>query len=130
LTGKQVRIKTLSQEIKGAGDIAIILGVDKTEEVNFRRVQIIDQKGRVLVNARSWIPLSRLEPAFQEDLLKADVPIGKLLIKHRIEARRELVEAKIVGGRIVRTYDLIRFGKILMRIEESFEDMSGLMKDK
>lgn len=120
--GEPVKIRTLSQEVKGAGDIADLLGVGKKEEVNFREVEITDQKGRVLLTAKSWTPLKRLEPAFRSDLMKADVPIGKLLEKHKIDARRELLDVVIGGdGRLKRTYDIIRNNEILMRISEKFE---------
>lgn len=115
-----VRIRTLSQEVKEAGVLANELNVAKTDSVNFREVEIVDQFGRVLVRARSWTPLKRLEPEFKDDLMKADVPIGKLLVKHHIEARRELLDARVERGRIVRTYDIIRNGEVLMRVEERF----------
>lgn len=116
--GESVKINTLNQEVKEAGELAGKLGVDASDEVNFRDVDITDQKGRVLINARSWTPLKRLEPGFKEDLMKADVPIGKLLIKHKMEVRRELLKIWIEEGRLKRAYNIIRNGEILMSIQE------------
>ncbi len=120
--GEAVEINTLSQEVGPAGEMAGALGVSEMDDINFRDVEIKDSKGNVLVRARSWTPLKRLEPEFKEDLMKANVPIGKLLIKHGIEARRELLEAWIEDGKLKRTYDIIREGEVLMRIEEEFEN--------
>jgi len=123
ITSGPVRINTVSQEVKEAGGIAKSLGVSEADEVNFREVEITDQEGNILVNAKSWTPLKRLEPGFKEDLMKADVPIGKLLIKHRIEARRELVDAWVEEGKVKRVYNIIRNGEVLMRIEERFSEL-------
>lgn len=121
--GEPVKIRTLSQEVRGANDIAELLGIGKKDPVNFREVEITDQKGNVLLMAKSWTPLKRLEPAFRDDLMKADVPIGKLLAKHNIESRRELLNVKLgKDGRLKRTYNIIRNNEILMRIEENFEE--------
>jgi beta-ribofuranosylaminobenzene 5'-phosphate synthase len=117
--GEDIRIRTLSQEVRQANELGTTLGIEECGEVNFREVEIIDQRGHVLIKARSWIPVERLEPEFKEDLMKADVPIGKLLIKHKIEARRELLDVKLENGKIVRHYNIISKGKILMRIEET-----------
>lgn len=119
--GGPVGIRTLSQEVKEADAVAKGLGIEKTDLVNFREVEIIDKKGNVLLTAKSLTPLKRLEPGFKEDLMKADVPIGKLLEKHKIEARREIVDASIEGGKVKRVYNIIRKGEILMRIEETIE---------
>lgn len=119
--GEPVRIRTLSQEVKEAGGMAGRLGVDGGDEVNFREVEIIDREGKVLIRAKSWTPLKRLEPGFKEDLMKADVPIGKLLMKHGMEVRRELLDVWMEDGKVRRAYNIIRNGEILMRIEESIE---------
>ena len=122
ITGGPVKINTVSQGVKPAGEVAGSLGVSDADEVNFREVEITDQGGNVLLRAKSWTPLKRLEPEFRDDLMKADVPIGKLLIEHEIEARRELVDARIENGNVKRVYNIIRKGEVLMRIDEEFQD--------
>jgi chorismate-pyruvate lyase len=116
--GEEVGIKTISQEVKSAGKLGTTLGVSEEDEVNFREVEIVSENGKVLVRAKSWIPIKRLESGFKEDLMKADVPIGKLLVKHDIEARRELLDVGMVDDKIVRHYNIINKEKILMKIEE------------
>ncbi len=120
ITDGPVDIRTLRQEVKKAGDMAQALEVNRSDKVSFREVEILDRGGNVLMKAKSWIPLKRLEPEFEDDLMRADVPIGKLLIKHKIEARRELEDARIEDGRVKRVYNIIRRGEVLMRIEEVF----------
>jgi len=120
ITDGPVDIRTLRQEVKKAGDMAQALEVNRSDKVSFREVEILDRGGNVLMKAKSWIPLKRLEPEFEDDLMRADVPIGKLLIKHKIEARRELEDARIEDGRVKRVYNIIRKGEVLMRIEEVF----------
>ena len=34
--------------------------------------------------------MERLENDFKEDLIRADIPIGRILKKHKIESRREI----------------------------------------
>lgn len=120
--GEAVRIKTRRQEILPAGETARELDCGEDEEVNFREVDIFCGK-RLVLRAKSLTVVSRLGEGFKEDLLRADVPIGRLLIEHAIEARRELLSAKIVDGKLKRKYNLIHGGRILMRIEETFEHL-------
>ncbi len=117
--GESVKIRTLGLEVKKAGKISEKLNVAVGDEVNFREVEITDQKGNALILAKSWIPIKRLKSEFKEDLMKADVPIGKLLIKHKLEVRRELLDASIVDCKVRRTYNIIHNNEILMRIEET-----------
>jgi len=119
-----VRIKTISQEVKEAGKLAKDLDVGEKDSVNFREVEIVDKDGRPLIYAKSFVPLKRLKPAFREDMMKADVPIGKLLEKHKIEARRELINAWIEENKVKRTYSIVSGNGTLMRIEEKFELVS------
>ena len=75
-----------------AGHLAIRLG----EPVNNRIVELIDtQTGEVLIYALSQTPVARLSPEFKDDLMKADIPIGRIIRQHKIEARREILEARV-----------------------------------
>jgi beta-ribofuranosylaminobenzene 5'-phosphate synthase len=118
--GEEVKIRTIKQEVKRAGEFADWLDVGEDDAVNFREVEIADQSGKVWVKAKSWIPVKRLKQEFKDDLMKADVPIGKLLIKHGIEARRELLDVWVENNRVKRLYNIINNGETLMRIEEEF----------
>ncbi len=135
VTEKKVEIETLKQEIiRASGDIAKILGIEEGQEVNYR-VVYLKVDGDVYVKAISYTPICRLDDGFKDDLLRADIPIGKIMKKHNIEARREIRWAKVVnaskeladelgireGGIVlIRNYDIIRNGKVLINITEIF----------
>jgi len=137
ITGKNVAIKTLVQEIVPA-DTAAAKHLDITEgdPVNFRIVEITTaENGEVLIYAISHTPVSRLSPELKDDLMKADIPIGKIIAEHKIEARREILNARVLpaseeAGRIFaicksepllsRQYQIIHGGKPLIFIEEQF----------
>lgn len=97
ITGYPVTITTLSQSVVPAEEeTAATLGISAGEKVNHRVVGITDSHtGKVLIYAVSDTPLSRLSPSFTHDLMKADIPIGKILQKHRIEARREIARLRL-----------------------------------
>jgi len=137
ITGKNVLIKTLVQEIVMADPAtAEHLDIAEGEPVNFRVVEISTaENGEVLIYAVSHTPVNRLSPEFKDDLMKADIPIGKIIAQHKIEARREILNARVLpaseeAGRIFaickhepllsRQYQIIHSGKPLIFIEEQF----------
>lgn len=134
IVGKEVFIETVEQRVIRAGkDIAKVLEIDEDDEVNYRVVNL-KAEDDILAHAISYTPLKRLEPEFKDDLMRADIPIGKIMKKHRIEARREVnwwrVEkagelGKIFGVSkddyvLVRNYNIIHRGEILINITEYF----------
>lgn len=137
ITGKTVVIKTLVQEIVPADRTAAdLLSIAKGDPVNFRIVEIkTEENGEVLIYAVSHTPVNRLSPEFKDDLMKADIPIGKIIRQHHIEARREILNARVLpasaeAGRLFsvcknepllsRQYQIIHGGKPLIFIEEQF----------
>jgi len=137
VTGSEIAIKTRMQEIVPADPVcAEHLGIPVGEPVNYRVVELKDSvSGQVLIFAISHTPLSRLSPDFRDDLMKADIPIGRIIQRHRIEARREIVDARVSRatddvGRIFaisahepllsRQYQIIHGGTPLIFIEEQF----------
>ena len=85
--------------------------------------------------AVSDTPISRLSPEFKDDLMKADIPIGKIISRHRIEARREIVQAGVAPADertaplfaicqneplLSRDYRIIHRGEPLIYITERF----------
>jgi len=137
VTGNMVAVETDRQEIVGADTAtAERLGIRKGDPVNHRVVDLKDTgTGRILVHAISETPISRLPPEFRDDLMKADIPIGRIISHHRIEARREILNARVAdtgseGRRIFsllknepllcRQYRIIRNGEPLIFIEEQF----------
>ncbi|HVP25338.1 MAG TPA: beta-ribofuranosylaminobenzene 5'-phosphate synthase [Methanomicrobiales archaeon] len=137
ITGGRVRITTLSQEVVPAGkETAALLRIAEGDPVNHRVVKIEDAEfSAPLIYAVSDTPLGRLSPEFREDLMQADIPIGRILAAHRIEARREILEAKVIPAGtehagifgifrkepvLSRRYQIIHRGEPLISIEEQF----------
>ncbi len=137
ITGNKIVIETRVQKIIAADPAtAECLGIDQGNPVNYRVVEIkTPASGDVLIHAISYTPIARLSPEFKDDLMKADIPIGKIIQHHRIEARREILKAWVSpaseeAGRIfslcshepllIRQYRIIHHGKPLIFIEEQF----------
>ncbi|MDD1673446.1 MAG: chorismate pyruvate-lyase family protein, partial [Methanomicrobiales archaeon] len=137
LTRGPVDITTRVQVVQPADpSIATLLDMDPGDEVNYRVVELRSRsKGEALLSAVSHTPLRRLEPAFRSDLMRADIPIGRILRNHRIESRREILDIFLksadrelattcgicIGEPVLtRTYHIIRQEKPLIFIQESF----------
>ena len=137
VTGKKVVIRTLVQEVVPASRaVADNLSIAEGDPVNHRIVEIGTGTGdEVLIYAISDTPLARLSPEFRDDLMKADIPIGRIIKQHHIEARREILSAGVMpateeAGRIFsicrnepvlsRQYQIIHDKKPLIFIEEQF----------
>ncbi|MGV8175426.1 MAG: beta-ribofuranosylaminobenzene 5'-phosphate synthase [Methanothrix sp.] len=137
ITGCPIEIKTLVQRVISADEqVARDLEIRPGEDVNFRIV-MLQKRGsdEPLVYAVSYTPLSRLEAEFREDLTKADIPIGAILKKHRIESRREITKTSFLHAgnehcrafgvfareiMLTRSYRIIRQGRPLIAIDETF----------
>ncbi len=134
VTQKKVEVETLEQKVVRADkELAELLEVNEGDEVNYR-VVYLKADGEIYAKAISFTPLKRLEDRFKEDLMKADIPIGKIMKKHNIEARREIrwsrvedadpklaEELGINDKRVIsRNYNIIHRGKVLINITEFF----------
>src|SRR5271157_2043430 len=97
VTGNEVTVETRTQEIVGAdAETAERLNICEGDQVNHRIVDLKDVvTGRVLVHAISETPVHRISSEFREVLMKAEVPIGKIMNIHEIEARREILHARV-----------------------------------
>ncbi|HQC13024.1 MAG TPA: chorismate pyruvate-lyase family protein, partial [Methanoregulaceae archaeon] len=97
VTGNAVSVSTLLQEVRTADEeTAAALEIQPGEEINHRVVELRNAvTGEVLIYAVSDTPLSRLSPEFREDLMKADIPIGRILAKYRMESRREILGMQV-----------------------------------
>ncbi|AGK61084.1 chorismate lyase [Archaeoglobus sulfaticallidus PM70-1] len=144
-TGNRVDVITRDQRIIKAGRYASLLRIDEEDDINFRVVSLISGN-RVYAEAVSLTPLKRLEPGFRDDLTRADIPIGRILRKHKIEARRDINWIVVCRFReiwvmnipdfvkefsrnidlgsdeivLARSYNIIRRGEVLMNITEFF----------
>jgi len=138
LTGKPVVVETLSRKIAPADStVARWLQVPVGRKVNYRVVKLGNPKRtRVLTIARSWIALSRLSPKVRKDLTSTDLPIGKIISKHSLEVRREILNIDLAPASkelaesfktevntplISKTYNIIYRNNILIRINEFFQ---------
>ncbi|MDD5473544.1 MAG: chorismate pyruvate-lyase family protein [Candidatus Methanoperedens sp.] len=127
LTGKRVEVKTLEQSvIKATPDIAKLLDIEVGEEVNSRLVTL-DAGGTIYVLAKSLAPLKRLPKAMRDDLMRADIPIGRILREHKLETRRDILKMEIVRQDffgdvpvLSREYRIIYENRVLMWINECF----------
>ncbi|MBO8179715.1 MAG: DUF98 domain-containing protein [Archaeoglobus sp.] len=134
VTQKKVEVETLEQRvIRADKELAELLEVNEGDEVNYR-VVYLKADGEIYAKAISFTPLKRLENSFKEDLMRADIPIGRIMKKHNIEARREIrwsrvedadsklaEELGINDKRVIsRNYNIIHRGKVLINITEFF----------
>ncbi len=131
LFGKRVDIITKDQKIIKANKyIADVLGINVGENVNLRSVFLVHGNVK-LAYAVSFSPIERLDRRFRDDIARADIPIGRIMAKHKIEARREIIDisvvrskglSKILSSRIIlkRNYNIISNKRVLINITEFF----------
>lgn len=134
LYGK-ITLDTLDQHFEDADiDHAKLVNVPEGEEINFREV-IMHKDGQPLIYAISHIPLSRCTKEVCADLIRADIPIGRILKNYKIESRREVNNIFIEKPNetlkklfntdedmLARDYVIINNEEILMWIKEVFPE--------
>jgi chorismate-pyruvate lyase len=128
LTKAQVDVVTQCQVVKEATPKeAETLMIEPESPVNHREVLLI-ANDISYVYARSLTPIDPLPSKIKSDLIQADIPIGRILRKYKLETRRDIqkIETKKASGPfngmnvISREYVIIHGGKILMWINEQF----------
>lgn len=136
-SGERVDVRTIAQDVVPADIVqAERLECAIGDPVNRRVVNLVGARtGRVFVHAVSFTPLDRLMPGARGDLLAADIPIGRILLRHRMETRRELSEIRVLRAGdalgetfalpadapvLCRRYTIIHGGRPLISIEERF----------
>ncbi len=135
IRGEPITVETITQELINADrETADILDTDLGSTVNYRVVNLRDSKG-VSIRAISYAPLERLPREFGEDIMKKDAPIGRIMAKLRIEARREIKGFEVIkadeelsgvfgiplGALLLkRMYNIIYHGGVLLNITEIF----------
>jgi chorismate-pyruvate lyase len=127
LTGKAVEVKTLEQSVvKSTIDVAELLEIEEGDEVNSRLVTL-SADGMVYVLAKSLSAIRRMPQEVRSDLMRADIPIGRILREHKLETRRDILKMEIVRSEffgdiplLSREYRIIYKGKVLMWINECF----------
>lgn len=111
---------------------AKLVDVDAGDEINFREV-LMHKNTQPLIYAISHVPLGRCSDEICADLLRADIPIGRILKNYNIESRREVKNIFIEKSNaklkelfktdedfLARDYVIIHDGEILMWIKEMF----------
>lgn len=135
LTGKEIEIVTHDQSVMPADSkIAHILDIEIGNEVNHRTVTICSNNV-VYVWAKSLSPLERMPAGMRQELMHADIPIGKILRNYKLETRRDIEEIKILSpyeapitpsnlfgdiALLSRIYNIIHNNQILFQINEVF----------
>lgn len=132
LFGK-IDLSTLEQHTETATqEKAKLINAKFGDEINFREI-IMCKKDKPLIYAISYIPLNRLTDEIKCDLMRADIPIGRILKNYQIESRREIKNIYIETPTeklkelynieeefLSREYVIIHKRDILMWIKESF----------
>ena len=132
LYGK-ITLTTLDQHFENAdADHAKLVNVEDGTEINFREV-IMHRDEKPLIYAISHIPLARCSKEVCADLIRADIPIGRILKNYHIESRREIrnifIEKpndtlkdlfKTDEDMLARDYVIINNDEVLMWIKEVF----------
>jgi len=128
MTRKPVSVITESQyTVKADKTIAALLGVEESSEVNDRVVRL-SAGDTTFVHARSLSPLERMPDTMKEQLIRADIPIGRILRSHNLETRRDMAELEILEGEstfdgipvLSRSYKIVHNNHVLMWINERF----------
>jgi len=79
------------------------------------------------VLAKSISAIKRMPQDVRSDLMRADIPIGKILREHKLETRRDILKMEFVHSDffgdvpvLSREYKIIHKEKVLMWINECF----------
>ncbi|MDY0386574.1 MAG: chorismate pyruvate-lyase family protein [Methanolobus sp.] len=106
---------------------AEIFGVKIGADIN-ERVVTLTTGDVPYVYARSLSAIEKMPEAVRSDMMKADIPIGRILRDHNIETRRDfegidiIEEAPLFGVKKVlsRSYRIVHHNGVLMWINEQF----------
>jgi chorismate-pyruvate lyase len=128
MTRKSVSVTTEFQHtIKADRAMAALLNVEEGSDVNDRVVRLF-AGDTIFVQARSLSPLERMPETMREQLMRADIPIGRILRSHNLETRRDMDALEILEGDptvngipvLSRSYKIVHKNHILMWINERF----------
>lgn len=132
LFGK-ITLSTLSQHIEpSTSENSKLVNIKEGNDVNCREI-IMHKDGKPLIYAYSYIPMERLTEEVKCDLMRADIPIGRILKNYNVESRREINNIYVEKPNqtlidlyntdedfLSRDYVIIQNKEILMWIKESF----------
>jgi beta-ribofuranosylaminobenzene 5'-phosphate synthase len=135
LVGEEVMVVTEMQEVISANkELASELDIREGAKVNHRVVDLRSSTA-TLAHAISYAPLERLGEDFKEDIMKKDIPIGRIMSSLNMESRREIQEIGTFRGDeelcgkfnlptgslfLNRRYHVVHMGEVLISITEIF----------
>ncbi|MEA1984036.1 MAG: chorismate pyruvate-lyase family protein [Euryarchaeota archaeon] len=128
MTKNDVSVETEEQYIVSADeDMAALLGIVPGEYVNHRTVTLL-AGGVPYVHALSLAPIERMPASIRQDMMQADIPIGKILRNSGVETRRDFDIIEMDDGQdlfaselvLSRTYRIVHNNTTLMWIRERF----------
>lgn len=126
MTRHDVTVVTEDQHQVPADDsMASLFDIDVGDDVNCRIVTLVAD-GVPYVYAKSLAPIDRMPETVRYDMMRADIPIGKILREHDIETRRDFDGIEMVKGAslfgcesvLSRSYRIVHNGDVLMWINE------------
>lgn len=132
LKGK-IDLKTINQYyIEADEQIAKLLNINNGDSVIYREILMYKYE-EPLIYAISYIPVERISEGFENDLMREDIPLGRILRKYSIESRREVKNINIEDTNetlidiyntdekvLSRSYNIIKDKEIFMWIKEIF----------
>lgn len=128
MTGHPTAVVTEYQHIIHADEwMAQTFGVEVGAKINDRVVTLT--AGNVpYVYARSLSAIENMPPGVKCDMMKADIPIGRILRDHNIETRRDFEDVEInsreslfgADSVLSRSYKIVHHNGVLMWINERF----------
>ncbi|NPE28562.1 DUF98 domain-containing protein [Methanococcoides sp. SA1] len=128
MTRKDVSVVTEAQHIvKADAEISSLLKITEGADVNYRLVTLF--AGDVpFVRALSLSPVDRMPENIRQDMMRADIPIGKILRNSGIETRRDFDNIKItdndpifdINRVLSRSYHIVHGNNTMMWINERF----------
>ncbi len=128
MTKHPTAVVTECQHIIPADEhMADIFGVDVGADIN-ERVVTLTAGDVPYVHARSLSAIEKMPEGVRCDMMKADIPIGRILRDHDIETRRDfenieiLEESPLFGANklLSRSYRIVHHNGVLMCINEKF----------
>ena len=132
ITGATIEITTLEQKVvKPDGEICKLLDIGQDEDVNYRIV-LLTSKETVFGWAKSLSPMGRMPPHMKEDIMRRDMPIGKILRRYRLETLKDILTIELTEGTdelrelfgeiafLSRTYTISNREAVLLWINEIF----------
>lgn len=125
-----MEVSVITQEqylIPANKDTASLFDTNIGDDINYRVVKLV-AGNKPYIYARSLSPIKRMPLEVKQDMMRADIPIGKILRNHDIETRRDFENLEIINNYeffdcnqvLSRSYKIIHHNHVLMWINELF----------